>query len=549
MNDEKFQADKKRAEAYVERFIKKQAERSMWESHWQECFDYIVPRKGDVTSTRTSGEKRGVDLFDTTAIMSNQLLSGALHGMLTNPATLFFELIMGDPTLDADEDVKEWLQTVSHLMFITLNNSNFQTEVHEVYLDLGSIGTACLYMGEHKDKIIHFAARNIKEVYVEENNLGMIDGLDRLFSWKPKQIVQEFGLETLPQWVKDQYAKGADGDLEIIHAVAPNDEEGEGAEYKKSIFPYKSCYLLKEQKLILNEGGFREFPYAVPRWTKTSGEKYGRGPGMEMLPDIKMVNKMMETTIQGAQKTVNPPLMVTDDGVIGRVRLTPGGLTVVRAGEPPIRPLIIDARIDFGYQAVEDVRKRIRAGFYVDQLQLSQGPQMTATEVNARTEQQLRLMGPVLGRQHFEFLRPVIARLFGVMQRRGILPEAPAIIQGKPFDVRYSSLVARAQRMAEGQNLARALSVAAPFLQIDPGSADVVDCDQGVRHVMDVYGVPISMLRKQRQIDMKRDARAKAKAAAVKQQEEAHQAEVAGKTLPGMAQMATAQAQTPQEPA
>jgi hypothetical protein len=541
-SEESKQAQKKKADAYIERFTKLAGERSNWETHWQECFDYIVPRKGSITRSDTPGVKMGAELFDTTAIMANQLLAGALHGMLTNPATRFFELVMGDPALDSNEDVKAWLQLVGDRMFILLNNSNFQTEIHEIYLDLGAIGTACLYMGEHPEKIVHFAARNMKEAFIEENNLGLIDTVYRAFEWKPRQVVQEFGLEKLPRWVQEQYAKGCDDDWKIIHVVQPSDDENQA---KKNIFPYKSCYILKEQSLILSEGGFREFPYAVPRWTKVSGEKYGRGPGMEMLPDVKMVNKMMETTIQGAQKTVNPPLMVTDDGVIGRVRLTPGGLTVVRAGEAPIKPLIIDARIDFGYQAVEDVRRRIRSGFYVDQLQLSQGPQMTATEVNARTEQQLRLMGPVLGRQHFEFLRPVIGRLFPIMMRRGLLPPAPKVIQGKAFDVRYSSLVARAQRMSEGQNMARAISVAAPLMQMDPNAQDVVNADEAVRHILDVYGVPTSIYRKKKEVDDRRKARADAQAKAVQQQQEAHIADVASKVMPGAAQMQQAQANAP----
>lgn len=543
---EQEDAAKKKAQGYVDKLAAMQKDRSTWETHWQECFDYIVPRKGEVVSEGTQGEKRGAELFDTTAVMSNQLLSGALHGMLTNPATRFFELIMGDPALDKDEDVKQWLQEVGQRMFVVLNNSNFQTEIHEIYIDEGAIGTACLYMGEHPEKIVHFSARPIKEIFIEENNLGLIDTVYRLFKWKPRQVVQEFGLEKLPQYVKEQYSKGCDEDWEIVHAVQPSNDENAD---KRKAFPFTSCYLLKDKPLIIAEGGFKEFPFAVPRWTKTSGEKYGRGPGMDMLPDIKMVNKMMETTLQGAQKTVNPPLTVADDGVIGRVRLTPGGLTVVRPGEPPIKPIIMDARVDFGYQAVEDVRKRIRSGFYGDLFSLNSSSGMTpktATEINMFSEQQMKLMGPVMGRQHFELLRPVIARLFGIMSRRNLIPPAPRAVQGRAFDVRYSSLIARAQRMSEGQNLARALTVAAPIIQLDPNAADIINTDDSVKHIMEVYGVPQSLIRKNKEVTDRRKARADAQAKAAQQAQEAHDAEVAGKVLPAAAQMHQASAQQPE---
>lgn len=536
---EQSEAMKKKAQRYVERLGKMKSNRGNWESNWQECLDYIVPRKGDVTATRPNGDKRGAELFDTTAIMSNELLAGALHGMLTNPATRFFDVVMLDPRDMEDEKVRDWCETSGDLMFQALNNTNFQTEIHEIYIDLGSIGTACLYMGEHEDYLVHFSARPIKEIFVEENNLGLIDTVYRVFNWKPRQIIQEFGEKDMHPWVLEQAQKDPDTELEIVHCVEPQEDAG-----KKAAFSYASCYVLVEKKLIVKEGGFKEFPFAVPRWTKTSGETYGRGCGMQMLPDIKMVNVMMETTLKGAQLTVAPPMMVQDDGVIGRVRLTPLGLTVVRAGlDAPVKPLITDARIDFGFQVLDDTRKRIKTGFYGDLFTLNEGPQKTATEINTVAEQQMKLMGPVLGRQHFELLRPVITRLFGIMYRKGKLPPIPEKIAGKQWDVRYSSLVARAQRMSEGQNLTRAISLAAPLMQMDPKCADIIDADQGVRHILDIYGVSGKVVRKSRELKDMRDARDKANAALAKQQQEAHQADVLGKTAPGMAQLAQTQNQ------
>lgn len=254
-----------------------------------------------------------------------------------------------------------------------------------------------------------------------------------------------------------------------------------------------------------------------------------------MLPDILMINAMMLTVIQGAQKTIDPPLMVEDDGVIGNVRLTPGGLTIVRPGSQGIKPLITDARIDFGQKMVEDVRQRIRAGFYVDQLQLQQGPQMTAEEVKQRTEEKLRLMGPVLGRQHFELLRPLITRLFDIMSRNNLLPTPPQKIQGKKFDVRYSSLIARAQRMSEGQNIARAMQLLAPMIQAKPQMADSINSDDVVREIWNIYGIKHSLLYTPQELKKIREQQKKAQQQMQQQQQEAHQAEVANKSAPMVA--------------
>jgi hypothetical protein len=505
---------------------------SSWKSHWQDCYENIVPRKEDVLSNRQPGDRRNSDLYDTTAILANEMLASALHGMLTNPETRFFEMSFGDPALDENEEVKKWCQESGDRMFRVLNNSNFQTEIYEVYIDLGAIGTAAMYMGEHKDNVIHFSARGMKEIRVDENSLGLIDVVYRMFKMRPRQIIKEFGKENVPDEVIMKAEKGSEDYLEIIHAVEPMSDTEIKQNPKKHKF--KSTYELRSKKWILSVDGFREFPYAVPRWSKTTGEVYGRGPGMSMLPDIMMVNAMMLTTLKGAQKTVDPPLMVQDDGVIGQVRLTPGGLTIVRPGSEMIKPLITDARIDFGYKAVEDVRQRIRAGFYVDQFQLAQGPQKTAEEVKQEVEQKLRLMGPVLGRQHFELLKPVIERTFGIMSRKGLIEPAPQAIRGKSFDVRYSSLIARAQRMSEGQNMMRAVQTLAPLFQVKPESLQLLDADAHVRYIYDVNGLKSSLLLPKREVEKLRKAQAQMQQQAMQQQQEQHQAEVAGKVAPAI---------------
>lgn len=544
-NQQPSETDKREANEVIKIHDGLKSARQVTEDHWQECMTYIVPRKGDITSSRQAGQKVGQELFDSTAINANELLAAALHGMLTNPAIRFFELVFGDPALDRDEEVKKWLEEVSDRMFVLMNNSNFQTEIHEIYIDLGSIGTACLFIGEHPNTVVHFGARAMKEIYIRENNLGLIDQVNREFKWKARQIVQEFGEDKVHPFVRKKYQEGREDDFTIVHETKPISDELKKDNPKKHAFSSK--YVLKEEAIVLSRDGFREFPYAVPRFSKTSGEQYGRGPGMSALPDIKMVNKMMETTLQGAQITVSPPFEVEDDSVIGKLRLTPGGLVVRRPGSNPMKALVTNANIDFGYQAVEDVRKRIRSAFYVDQLQLNEGPQMTAAEVFQRTEEKLRLMGPVLGRQHFEFLRPVVERVFAIMVRRGLVPQPPAKIQGKKFDVRYSSLVARAQRMSEGQNLTRALSVAGPIINAIPEALDLLKGDEAVKHVFDTYGVPHRLFRDEREVQKIRDGRDKANQELVEQQKQAHAAEMASKVAPGAAQLMQAQKEQQQK--
>ncbi len=528
---------RKECDRIVNRWGRMETDAVNWKTHWQECYEYIVPRKEDVIATRMPGDRRDSDLYDSTAVLANEKLASALHGMLTNPETKFFDIVFGDPVLADNEEVRNWCQDVGDRMFRVINNTNFQTEIYETYIDLGAIGTAVLYMAEHEENVVHFSARALKECRIDENALGLIDVVYRCFKWRAFQIVEEFGRENCSDDIIRAYEKDSQEQYEVLHAVEPmNRGEREDPKNKAKKHLFKSTYVLKDPKFRLSTGSFEEFPYAVPRWSKTTGEIYGRGPGMSTLPDIMMVNAMMLTVIQGAQMTVNPPLMVTDDGVIGNVRLTPGGLTVVRAGNTaPIAPLITNARVDFGEKMVEMVRERIKQGFYVDQMGLQQGPQMTAEEVKQRTEETLRLMGPILGRQHFEMLKPIINRLFRIMDRKKLLPPAPTVIQGKNFDVRYSSLIAKAQRVSEAQNIALALQIAQPIIQVIPSMADIYNADKIGTEIWKIYGNSHSLLRSQQELKKIREQRQAQAAAAAKQQAQLHQADVASKTAPMVA--------------
>ena len=489
-----------------EKMTRLKGERSNWESHWQEVADHILPRKNTVIRKQADGQKRQFILLDNVGMHSNELLAGALHGLLTNPNSLWFEMTTGVVDLDNVDEVRKWLQKTARSMHNVLNNSNFQMEVHELYIDLCSFGTSCMQFQEDKETIVRFSTKFIADYYVVENERGVIDQVYREWKLTAVELCSEFGIKNLPKKVQDAYEKRPDEKFCIVHAVYPRVVAGE--KLYKGESKYVSQYILPDCDHEISVGTFKDFPYLVPRWTKAAGESYGRSPGMNALPELKVLNKMNETMLIGAQKKVDPPLQMEDDGVVLPIMSIPGGLNYRRPGSEPIQPLFADTNMDFGYQAMEDRRKRVRDAYFVDQLQLqANGPMMTATEVLQRTEERMRLLGPMLGRQQSEFLRPLIDRLFNLMWERGLIEPPPAALQGRSLDVRYSSLIAKSQRLDEGQAIMRTMQAVAPFGQIDPGVWDNFDGDMAARVVAGVYGFPQEIIRNMRQVEKIRSDR------------------------------------------
>jgi hypothetical protein len=499
-------AEDARATALLKRYKTLQTNRQHWESHWQEVADYIVPRKADITKKRTAGDKRTELIFDGTAIHAAELMAASLHGMLTNAATPWFSLRYQDDEINSDDEAKEWLEGASDVMYQYLARSNFQEQIHELYSDLVTFGTAVIFV-DGDDDGVRFSTRHIAECYVSEDAQGRVDTVYRKYKTTARAAQAQFTnltrrIEKLAE--QDPYAE-----VELLHIVMPREERNPKLRTKNNK-PFASIFVDPDEKQILGEGGFDELPYMVPRFLKASFELgYGRSPSMTALPDTKMVNKMSEIVIRASQLQIHPPMMVPDDGFMLPVRTTPGGLNFYRSGtRDRIEPLNIGANNPIGEQQLEQRRQAIRAAFYVDQLILGTGPTMTATEVIQRTEEKMRLLGPVLGRLQAELLQPLINRVFSILARKRAFKPAPESLRDGDIDIEYVSPLAKAQRSGEVQSILQMIEFLAPLTQIDQGVLDYLDVDGMAKHIIRVTGTPATVVRGEGEVAQLREQRA-----------------------------------------
>ena len=501
----------------IKRFEFVKNRRDNWDSHYQELADYMLPRKADIVRKRSRGDKRMELIYDGTALQSIDLMAAFLHGMLTSGASPWFHLDIKDTELNGDDEVREWLQDTSMRMMRAINQSNFETEIHEAYVDLTVFGTSCMFT-EMTDEGLRFSTRHISEYYVQEDHFGMVNTVYRKYKLTAAQAVERFGEENVGDYINKVFKKSPDEEIEILHVVMPNTDRDVFKMDNKNM-PFASVYVCCQSGMIMSQGGFQEMPYVVPRFLKSTGEVMGRSPAMTALPDVKMLNLMSKTIIQAAQKQIDPPLLVPDDGFLLPIRTQPGGLNFYRAGSrDTITPLNTGANIPIGLNMEEQRRSAIRQAFYVDQILAGGGPNMTATEVIQRQEERMRVIGPVLGRLMNEMLRPLIDRIFALMLRNEMLAPAPEVLQGRDIDIEYVSPLARAQKASSLNNTMKALEILLPLAQSLP-VGDHLDPDGLVRHITDALGVPKTTLKSQREVNETREARAQAEAEAMQRQQ------------------------------
>ena len=513
-----------KAKMILERYASLRTERQNWESHWQDVADYMLPRKADITKNRSKGDKRHELIFDGTATHALELLAASLHGMLTNTVSPWFYLKYKNDELNQEDEAIEWLEDCTKVLNQAFNRSNFQQEIFELYHDLIAFGTAALFISEDDENELRFKNIHISEIFITENEKGNVDSLTRKFKMQAKNIYNAFPKIELPPELAKKFNEAPYDNINIIHSVYPSTEYGNNK--------YVSCYVHEDSGFLLSEKSFKDFPYAVPRYLKSSNETYGRSPAMNALPDVKMLNLMSKTSIKAAQKQIDPPLMVPDDGFMMPIRTVPGGLNYYRAGtRERIEPLNIGANNPVGIQMEEQRRDAIRQNFFVDQLLSVQGPQMTATEVIQRNEEKMRILGPVLGRLQSELLQPLITRCFNILLRNNKFKEIPDFIGNQNIEIEYVSPLAKAQKTGELQALMRGIEVMGALQNVAP-VFDYIDTDNIVNYIKDVLGIPAKILKSKGEVQKIRAEKEQQMMQQQQAQQEMQAAEIANKAAP-----------------
>ena len=505
--------------------------RANWEVHWQEVADYMLPRKADITLERPRGDKRHTVIFDGTAIHSLELLASSLHGMLTSSVNRWFALRFKETAINEDDEAREWLENVLDKMYIAISRSNFQQEVFETYFDLIAFGTSCLQIEEDKDDIIRFSSRHIKEIYISEDAKGMVNCIYRRFKMTAKATVEKFGLENLSLKTQNTFKKSPFEDIDLCHVVKPRDIYNPRKMDQKNM-PYTSCYFEYDSGHIISEGGFKEFPYVVPRYLKASNEIYGRSPGMNALPDVKVLNKMVENSLKAAAKQIDPPLLIPDDGMLAPIRMSPGSINYYRSGSRDrIEPLNINANNALTLNSENQRRDAINKMFHIDQLVITENRNMTATEVLQRQEEKMRILGPVLGRLQSELLSPLVTRVFNIMLRNQLFMPSPDILTQQELNIEYVSPMALAQRGQELQSLMKGLELFGSLAQTMP-VMDYIDEDGLVKQIISILGLPAKVIKSDAQVQQLRAERAEQEAQQMEMQQQMAETQMAKNAAP-----------------
>jgi hypothetical protein len=329
--------------------------------------------------------------------------------------------------------------------------------------------------------------------------------IGREFKWRVEQIVNKFGYENCSQTVRTQYDRAKDGfggglnqTIEICHIIEANDPPMEGL---ARTHRFREIYWEKGSREgeVLRVAGFRDWPGVCPRWETLGNDSYGTGPAMDALGDVKQLQHETKRKGQGIDKMVSPPVIADVQLQQRPMALLPNGVSYVAnlGNNPGARPIYtVQPPIAEMSADIREIQGRIRQFFHNDLFtMISQLDSVrSATEVAARQEEKLVLLGPVLERFEREALSPAIERVFNIMLRRGIFAPPPPELAQAEIEVEYSSVLSDAQRAVGALPIERGVAFLGNLAGAKPEVLEVVDWPALVYEYWSRLGAPISNL-------------------------------------------------------
>lgn len=496
--------------------------RANWDTMFQEIAERVLPQMAEFNTRRSPGEPRTEKMFDATAALAARKAVASIASFTWPSNQRYQRLTTDQPSLNKAHRVKVYFDSLTEELFRQRYHPRaaFEANMAEAAWQYVVFGTGLTFTDE-ADGRLRYKSLPLSRTYLLEGYAGQIDTVFRCFTWTLRQIEQRFPGK-LPDKYQQKLTLRPDDTLEVWQCVCPRTDYDRDSLGPKGM-PWASVYYIAEDKAMLEEGGFRSWPFGVMRDTTSPGEIYGRSAAWLALSSIKVLNTQKRTVLQAAQKVVDPPLLASEDGVLGVFSQVPGAVNfggIDANGRPTVMPLHTGARIDIGLDMMEAERTTISGAFFLDVFRaLIEHPNMTATQALELTNERAILMSQSVGRIESECLGPMTERELQLMHEQGRLPfeMPPELIEAQgEYKIEYTTPMRKAMRASEGIAIMRTLEAITPIAQVQPDVMDVFDAEEVARQMAEINGVPEKILRDPEALAAMKQARAdQAQAAAL----------------------------------
>ena len=467
----------------------------------QEIATNFYSARADFTGKIELGSEFASHQVDSFPELVRRDLANAFASML-RPSNQQWFMAHVDDALERDNAVRGYLEYMNKVTSRVLYDpaTNMRRTTAEADNDLAAFGNAVISIVDNKNRDgIVMRSWHLRDCAWAEDEIGGVSALHRKQKITLANLARQFGANKVPMKWRAKMDKDPQSEMTIRHcAVQKENYDPYGAKKTFGGMPWVSIFYTEEGDLLaeIPEPGM---PYVVPRWSKVSTSQYAFSPATIIaLPNARLIQRMMLTLIEAAEKTVDPPLVATHEAIKSEVDLTAGGITWIdreydeRLGEA-LRPLNLGRNVGLGVDLLEQQRKMLSEAFYLSKINLPQSREKTAYETARLVEEYVRnalpLFEPLEDEYNATILDAVVSRglRLGAYGPPDMIPEP---LRGKDVRFRFVNPLREAMEKKKVMAFQESAEILAAAAQINPSSLAQIDVNTMLRDALHGAGAP-----------------------------------------------------------
>ena len=346
--------------------------------------------------------------------------------------TSFFKLQINDAELmalpeltpEVRSEIDLSLSKLERMITQQIAESSDRVKLHTAMKHLVVTGNALVYAGKKSLKVYP-----LDRYVVTRDGDGNVIEVLTVESIHRSLLPKGFQREVAPE--RDVNAPGEDGPkFGVAGAGASNTDEAEVYTWARLKDGQWGWHQEADDRIIPDTRGTS--PKNITPWIPLrfnvvdGGEDYGRGRVEEFIGDLKSLEGLMQSLVEGSAAAAKVVFLVSPSATTKPQSLAAAQNGAIIQGRPDdVGVIQVGKTADFRtvQEAIRDLTTRLSDAFLV--LQVRQSERTTASEVNAVAQELNEQLGGIFGNLTNELLYPYLLRKLHILQRAKAVPPLP----------------------------------------------------------------------------------------------------------------------------
>jgi len=436
--------------------------RAGFENAMQSAFNWVNPRRCDMTGAATKGAIRKTKMYDGVAQDAFLTWVEGIIGWFVGQSLTWQRAAIGSipgilweqaRQIRQDDVVQSYLQDYTEQMRFEFNSSTFYDIENEWLQDLGSAGTGVVITEESQD-MTHSVLRvpHPGRYWIDWNADYKIDAYHEKVTMTARQCWQKYRKTgdtlhpTVAKWAQD--ANSAGWEVTLLQCIRPSNDPI--FERRTSWSPYSLVTLLYDlrsgsgtptletelkdsSKRLIRIQPLSRFTPTVCRLRTNSDELYGYSQAMDIMSVIEAVQQHGYNLLNMGNHAADPMWAVPEEKRLKFSKMPGSRFGYGDAKRIPI-PLYQGGEYPIAVDREDKLQALIRARYGYQLWNMmpmfqAKKERVQATEISEARVDQARLLSGQTGNIWKQGITPMYDAVAGIAREAGRLPAPPAILQ------------------------------------------------------------------------------------------------------------------------